>query len=178
MYIRESTDSDLADIINIHTEAFANDKEAELVVNLFNDQSAQPILSLLACVGDIAVGHILFTTCRLPCTVQKVSSVLLAPLAVIPSHQQQGVGGKLIKQGLETLSDRGADLVFVLGHPSYYPRYGFFPAGCQGLHAPYPIPEQHADAWMVQSLKPGILGSVEAKVVCADALDRPEYWRE
>ncbi|MBU2710795.1 GNAT family N-acetyltransferase [Zooshikella harenae] len=178
MYIRESKNEDIEDIIHIHTVAFGHDKEAELVVNLLNDQSAQPILSLLAFVEDLVVGHILFTNCYLPGTERDVSSVLLAPLAVIPSHQKQGVGGRLIKQGLDTLKGRKTELVFVLGHPSYYPRYGFSPAGCQGLQAPYPLPDQHADAWMVQSLVPEAINSLEAKVVCADALDRPEYWRE
>ncbi|MGI0118491.1 GNAT family N-acetyltransferase [Zooshikella sp. RANM57] len=178
MYIRESKNEDIEDIIHIHTVAFGNDKEAELVVNLLNDQSAQPSLSLLAFVDDLAVGHILFTRCYLSGINQAVSSVLLAPLAVITSHQKQGIGGHLIRQGLDTLKDRKTELVFVLGHPNYYPRYGFSSAGCQGFQAPYPIPEQHADAWMVQSLVPGIINSLEAKVVCADALDRPEYWRE
>jgi predicted N-acetyltransferase YhbS len=72
----------------------------------------------------------------------------------------------------------GVELVFVLGHPGYYPRFGFKPAGVLGFEAPYPIPEKHADAWMVRELRAGIIGSVRGKVVCADTLSRPEYWRE
>jgi putative acetyltransferase len=69
-------------------------------------------------------------------------------------------------------------LVFVLGHPDYYPRHGFEPAGPQGLDAPYPIPAAHEDAWMVLALRPGVIGKLRGRVVCADALDKPEYWRE
>ena len=68
--------------------------------------------------------------------------------------------------------------MFVLGHPGYYPRFGFRPAGALGLAAPYPIPPQHADAWMVQELKAGTIGAVEGRVVCAKALDKREYWVE
>ena len=96
----------------------------------------------------------------------------------MPDYQKKGIGGKLIDRGLQLLTSSGVDLVFVLGHSEYYPRHGFEPAGSLGLEAPYPIPEEHKDAWMVQALRPGLLGSLHGKVVCADALDKPEHWRE
>jgi putative acetyltransferase len=83
-----------------------------------------------------------------------------------------------IEKGLRHLTKTGVDLVFVLGHPEYYPRYGFKPAGHLGFEAPYPIPDEHADAWMVQALRPGVIGSVSGKVRCADELNMPEHWRE
>jgi putative acetyltransferase len=70
------------------------------------------------------------------------------------------------------------ELVFVLGHPHYYARHGFNPAAPLGFTAPYPIPEKNADAWMVRALKRNVVGSLRATVVCAKALDKPEYWRE
>ncbi len=91
--------------------------------------------------------------------------------------QKQGIGGKLIKAGLEHLKEMGVELVFVLGHPAYYPKYGFIPAHTYKLQAPYQIPEKHADAWMVQSLGQK-LGSVSGHILCADALNKPEHWRE
>ncbi|WP_439346591.1 GNAT family N-acetyltransferase [Vacuolonema iberomarrocanum] len=97
---------------------------------------------------------------------------------MVPDFQGQGIGGQLIKRGLQWLSASGTDLVFVLGHPGYYPRYGFQPASPLGFEAPYPIPDKDADAWMVQALRPNVIGTVSGKVVCADVLDRPEYWRE
>ena len=178
MKIREASDSDLNDVLSVEKEAFGYDKESNLVKDLLSDSSARPLYSLLAFNDDRAVGHVLFTSARLEGAQNGVSISILAPLAVIPDLQKQGVGGKLIERGLKHLADSGVDLVFVLGHPDYYPRYGFKPAGVQGFEAPYPIPEEHADAWMVQELRPGVLGSVTGKVRCADMLNKPEHWRE
>ena len=178
MYIREASDSDLDDVLFVERTAFGYDKEAQLVRDLLGDPSARPAISLLAFEGDRAVGHILFTTARLTETQGAASIAILAPLAIVPGFQKRGIGGKLTKRGLELLSKAGVDLVFVLGHPDYYPRHGFKPAGRLGFEAPYPIPDQHADAWMVQALRPDVIGAVSGRVVCADALNRPEHWRE
>ena len=104
--------------------------------------------------------------------------VILAPLAVIPDDQSKGIGGRLITEGMRRLAASGVDQVFVLEHPGYYPRFGFHPAGLHGLAASYPIPAENADAWMVQDLGSGLLGQVHGRVICADALDKPEYWVE
>jgi len=178
MHIREATENDLDDVLFIEREAFGHEKESELVRELISDPSARPCLSLLAFKDKRAIGHILFTAVHLTDTQDKASAVILAPLAVVPDSQNQGVGGKLIERGLELLSESGVELVFVLGHPEYYPRYGFRPAGRLGFEAPYPIPDIHADAWMVQALRPGVIGSVSGKVVCGDSLNKPEHWRE
>ena len=178
MHIREATDSDMNDVLSVERLAFGYNKEAELVRELLEDPSAKPILSLLAFKNDRAVGHILFTAARLTKNKNTVSMVILAPLAIVPETQKQGIGGQLIQKGLELLSIVGIDLVFVLGHPEYYPRYGFKPAGVLGFEAPYPIPDKHAEAWMVQALRPNVIGSVSGKIICADALNKPEHWRE
>ncbi|MEM9163741.1 MAG: N-acetyltransferase [Cyanobacteria bacterium P01_F01_bin.4] len=176
--IRAALESDLDDVLFVEQAAFGHDDEAELVRALLEDPSAQPVLSLLAFQDDLAVGHILFTTAHLTSPQTTISIALLAPLAVVPDAQQQGIGGQLIERGLQLLSTSGIDLVFVLGHPDYYPRHGFQPAGQLGFEAPYPIPAEHADAWMVQALRPDVIGTISGKVVCADALNKPEYWRE
>ena len=178
MHIREAVDSDLEDVLSVECAAFGNDKEAELVRALLVDPTAKPILSLLAFEDTRAVGHILFPTVRLTTTPSTVSSSILCPLAIVPDAQNQGIGGKLIEEGLQQLSQSGVGLVFVLGHPSYYPRHGFAPAGRLGLEAPYPIPDKDADAWMVKAIRPDVIGSVSGKVICPDALNAPEYWRE
>ncbi|MBT7914863.1 N-acetyltransferase [Candidatus Bathyarchaeota archaeon] len=178
MKIREAIDSDLNDVLSVEKEAFGYEKEANLVKDLLSDPSASPLYSLLAFNDDRAVGHVLFTSARLEGTQNNASISLLAPLAIIPDFQKQGVGGKLIERGLKHLANSGVDLVFVLGHPDYYPRSGFKPAGVQGFEAPYPIPEEHANAWMVQELHPGVIGNVSGKVRCADMLNKPEHWRE
>jgi putative acetyltransferase len=178
MRIRNATDMDREDILSVERAAFGYDKEANLVRDLMNDTSAKPLYSLLAYEDDRAVGHILFTSAIIEGAEEDVTISLLAPLAVIPEFQKKGVGGELIRHGLVYLAAAGVDLVFVLGHPGYYPRYGFKPAGVQGFEAPYPIPEEHAGAWMVQELRPGVIGSVSGKLRCADMLNRPEHWRE
>ena len=178
MKIRVATDSDFNDVFSVEKDAFGYDKEANLVKDLLSDASAKPLYSFLAFNNDRAVGHILFTSACIEGSQDGTSISLLAPLAIIPDFQKQGVGGMLIDYGLQHLKNSGVDLVFVLGHPGYYPRYGFKPAGVQGFEAPYPIPEEHANAWMVQELRPSVIGSVSGKIKCADMLNKPEHWRE
>lgn len=174
--IRETIEGDRENIYRVESEAFGYEKEAKLVDSLLDDPTARPYLSLLAQEGDRAVGHILFTAASIAESRRKVS--LLAPLSVVPDAQGKGVGGRLIQAGLERLAEAGVDLVFVLGHPTYYPRLGFVPAHTYGLEAPYPIPADHSDAWMVQGLHPSALAGVCGRVTCAGALDQPEHWRE
>ena len=181
MEIRQAATSDLQDVLHVERMAFGQDEEAELVQALLVDPTAQPCLSLLAREGGRAIGHVLFTAARLEETGRTTGAVtvsLLAPLAVVPEAQRRGVGGVLIERGLELLQESGVDLVFVLGHPEYYPRHGFKPAGRLGLEAPFPMAEKDSGAWMVQALRPGVIGGVRGTVVCADALNKPEYWRE
>ncbi|MEO0538311.1 MAG: N-acetyltransferase [Cyanobacteria bacterium P01_A01_bin.123] len=176
--IREASKSELDDVLSVERAAFDSNEEVDLVSALLDDSSAQPALSLLAWEGDRAVGHILFTAARLTETHNTASISLLAPLAVIPEAQKQGIGTQLIERGFQLLSQAGVELVFVLGHPTYYPRHGFKPAGRLGFETPHPILEEQATAWMVQALRPNLLGIVSGKVVCADALNQPEFWRE
>ena len=179
MIVRKATDADLSSVLSVESQAFGHDKEAELVRGLLSDPTAQPLLSLIALDDEKALGHVLFTQIKLTNDNDSVSASILAPLAVIPEAQKQGVGGKLVQEGLRLLTESGVDLVFVLGHPDYYPRHGFIaPAGALGFEAPYHIPEKHAHAWMVQELRPGIIGSVKGKVVCSDVLNQPQHWRE
>jgi putative acetyltransferase len=162
-------------------QAFGSDKGPEiagLVDGLLSDPSAMPLFSILAFDNKQAIGHILFTKALIAPSRGALSAVILAPLAVIPEAQSCGVGGRLIREGLRQVSENGVDLAFVLGHPEYYPRHGFNPAGALGFEAPYTIPEKHANAWMVQALHPGVIGTVSGRVICADTLNQPEHWRE
>ncbi len=177
--IREANKSDFDDVMKIEKEAFGHEKEAELVSQLLKDKSAEPIISLLAFEDHEAAGHILFTKATIEANEHSPSIYLLAPLAIKPEYQRQGIGGMLITAGLKKLKEVGVEMVFVLGHEDYYPKYGFIPdAGRLGFAAPYPIPDEHAEAWMVQALTSEGLSKVTGKVVCADALNKPEHWRE
>ena len=180
MQIRPTKESDLHDVLLVEKAAFGTEEGqeiADLVNDLLGDPSAMPILSLIAIKDNQVIGHILFTKAIIDSN-HSISAVILAPLAVIPAAQSQGVGGQLINEGLKCLSESGVDLVFVLGHPEYYPRHGFKPASILGFNAPYPIQQEHADAWMVKELRSGIIGSVSGKVQCSDVLNQPEHWRE
>lgn len=175
MIIRESNDPDYNTILEVNRAAFKSDVEPRLVSNLLADPSAKPLLSLVASIDEEIIGHILFTKCSL-IPDKAISLYILAPVSVIPRHQGIGIGGALINRGLEILANQGVDLVFVLGHPSYYPRFGFKPAIPLGFTAPYPIAEEHLDAWMVKILSPQVVGDIEGKVICANTLNEPEYW--
>lgn len=177
MKIREAVDSDLKNILAVNREAFGQDDEANLVAMLLQDSSAKPLISLLAFQGDEPVGHILFTKVYLEPQSDCLASIL-CPMAVIPKFQKQGLGGKLIRRGLDLLTERGVGLVFVLGYPSYYSRYGFEPAGQHGFEATYPIEEKNAGAWMVRALQPDLIKRYRGRVICADVLNKPEFWQE
>ncbi|MCE5249401.1 N-acetyltransferase [bacterium] len=180
MTIRESIASDLHDVLHVETLAFGLEKGpviAKLVNDLLVDPTARPLISLLAIDNGKPVGHILFTRVAID-GAPEITGSILAPLAIVPEAQSKGIGGLLIAKGLDMLKEAGADIVFVLGHPTYYPRSGFHTVGSLGFEAPYPIPSEYADAWMVQALRPGILGAVAGKVLIADALDHPEHWVE
>ncbi|MCP3952237.1 MAG: N-acetyltransferase [Desulfobacterales bacterium] len=179
--IRRTTESDNAVIEKIHTLAFGTEKGQEIAVlvkDLLKDETAQPLLSLVAVEQAKPIGHVLFTRAHIATAVKPVSIQLLGPLAILPDFQKTGAGGKLIQAGLQQLKASAVDLVFVLGHPDYYPRSGFAPAGALGFEAPYPIPEEVAGAWMVQELRSGVIGNVTGKIQCCEVFDQPEHWRE
>ena len=181
LLIRSSTEADRVAIVSLHREAFGESEGEEvsaLAIALLDDPTAKPMLSLLAEEAGELLGHVLFTAVQIVDGETSVPGLILAPVGVAPSAQGKGVGGALIRAGLERLGGEGAGLVFVLGHPGYYPRFGFATAGTLGFQAPYPIPEKNADAWMVQELNPGYIGRVSGTVRCSDALNHPDLWRE
>ncbi len=175
MRIAEASPADEASVLLVEREAFGASDVADLVSDLLVDATARPMLSLLAWEAEEPIGHIMFTSATVVGAEDLVVSIL-APLAVVPDSQGCGVGGSLIEDGVERLAESGVDLVFVLGHPGYYPRHGFVPAAPLGLEAPYPISPQ--EAWMVRALRPNVVGRVRGTISCADALNHPEHWRE
>lgn len=180
MIIREAVKADFEELLSVEEQAFGQYEGPEirkLVTGLLNDPTAQPLLSLVALRDGQVIGHILFTSAKLSSD-PEMDIQILAPLAVLPEEQNQGTGGRLIEKGFQMLVQKGTKMVFVLGHPGYYPRFGFKEAGKLDFEAPYPIHAEIAAAWMVRELSPGIVGKYTGKVLCADAINRPEYWRE
>lgn len=179
--VQQALESDWLDIHSVVVEAFGCGQGRELaglIADLLKDKSAAPQLSLVATVSNTLAGHILFTNAHLKNSRRKISASILAPLSVRPRYQGQGIGGQLISEGINQLRTAGFDLVFVLGHPKYYSRHGFTPAGVKGLVAPHPIPPENADAWMVQELHPRLTDAVSGQVRCAETLNNPKYWQE
>lgn len=179
--IRKAHPQHLKSVLAVEEAAFNSHEEADLTRTLLEDPSAAPRLSLLAFDEDIPVGHILFTHATLE-NHTRPEIAILAPLAVIPAKQNQGVGGQLINAGLARLRQAGVTGVFVLGHIGYYPKYGFRPALPQGFNAPYAPPQGFEDAWMVQwldaSYETPAQNGGRIKVKCCTTFNRPEYWRE
>jgi putative acetyltransferase len=106
-----------------------------------------PELCLVAVDGDASViGHIFFSEARLD---SDIAVLALAPMGVLPSRQRQGVGSALVREGLRRAAETDYPLVAVLGHPGYYPRFGFEPAAAHGVECPYDVPPE---AWMIHRL--------------------------
>lgn len=176
--IRETTTVDFDAIMEVEAQAFGYDKEAKLVAKLLSDETAKPFVSLLAFDGEEAIGHILFTRAYFSGKKESPMMHILAPLAVKPAYQRQGIGGLLIKEGLRLLQLMGSEIVFVLGHKEYYPKYGFEAyAAHKGYLPPYPMPEENEVYWMVQSIGEVGYGIGKGTMQCCDELNRPEHWR-
>ena len=178
VHITATTELNLPDALEVERRAFGSKEEAELVRQLLSDPTAMPVISLLAYQHDTAAGHILLTNATLLGHAD-LEVMILGPLAVVPERQRTGVGAALVIEALAESRERGVDLVFVLGIPEYYPRHGFrAPAEAFGFEPPYPLAEGDEQAWMVQELRPGVIGHVRGRVAAADSFMRPEYWRE
>src|SRR4051812_49361695 len=121
--------------------------------------AATPRLSLVAEQAGAVVGHLLFSRLPIETSSGTVEALALAPMAVLPGHQRQGIGSQLIRDGLAVCRERGHRIVVVLGHAGYYPRFGFAAALAERLRSPFPGPH-----FMALELVPGALAGVEGEV--------------
>ncbi|HEY9810064.1 MAG TPA: N-acetyltransferase [Halomicronema sp.] len=148
--IRSEIQSDHEQIREVISAAFGRTNEAELIDKIRCSSYFLPQLSLVAVEKEEVLGHILFSLIEID-GVEKITALALAPLAVKPVYQRQGVGSKLVETGLLKCQDNGYLIVVVLGYPEFYQRFGFKPASQWGIKAPFPAPDE---AFMALELQP------------------------
>ena len=154
--VREERPQDAASITRVNEEAFAGPAEARLVEILRHNEKIS--LSLVAVINEQLVGHILFTPMQIISPTGETHQVIgLGPLAVLPENQRHGIGSALCQKGLAMCHEAGHQAVLVLGHPTYYPRFGFQPASLFQIRCAYDVP---AEAFMALELQEGALDGV------------------
>lgn len=151
MKIRAETGNDRLAVHALNTAVFESPGEANLVDTL--RAQAEPCISLVAEDAGEIIGHILLSPATLSAD-QDILVMALGPMAVIPRRQHEGVGSALVHAGLEQCRQWDCQAVFVLGHPLYYPRFGFEPASRFNIASVYAVPD---DVFMALELKPGAL---------------------
>jgi len=149
--IRSEQSADVAAVFEVHRAAFGTDAEARLVDRLRGAGNAR--VSQVAELGEKIVGHVLFSPVSLVTPTATHSGLGLAPVAVLPAYQRRGIGSALIREGLAECRRQNCPFVVVLGHPAYYPRFGFTRASARGIGNEY----EADDAFMVLELQPGAL---------------------
>jgi len=164
--IRKEQIGDEEQIRVVNTSAFGRPTEAAIVDTL--RQTCSERLSLVALRGDQVVGHILFTPVIIESKERSLKGMGLAPMAVLPEFQRQGIGSKLVQAGLEEMRKAKQPFVIVLGHPEYYPRFGFVRASKYGIVSEYEgVPEE---AFMIL-----VLDEVAFEGTSGIAKYRPEF---
>ena len=150
--LRPELPSDVPAIRRVNVAAFPSPAEANLVDALRTNGAAT--LSLVAERDGRIVGHILFSPVTVESPAGNFTAVGLAPMAVEPGLQRSGIGSALVRAGLDALRAAGHEVVVVLGHPGYYPRFGFVRASLHGIRWERDAPD---DAFMALELAPGAL---------------------
>jgi putative acetyltransferase len=149
MIVRPEQPADTDAVRQVNRAAFETSTEAALVD--IPRENARPLVSLVAEDAGAIVGHILFSPVTLSSGID-ARVMGLAPMAVLPARQRQGIGSALVTAGLDECRRLGITAVVVLGHPEYYPRFGFRPASGFGLRSEYDVPDE---VFMALELPPG-----------------------
>ena len=151
--IRPETEADYAQIFAVVQAAFGRANESRLVDMLRHKKEYIPALALVAEHEQAIIGHILFFPVEIHRGTERLKTLTLAPLAVHPDFQKKGVGSQLSKEGLAAATKQGFHSVTVIGHPTYYPRFGFERASKWRLKFDerVPVPDE---AFMAKELVP------------------------
>ena len=177
MLIRPTVPEESEAIAAVHRVAFGAELEADLARDLVLDKEFVGSLSFAAEEDGRMVGHVLFTRAWLERDDGKpgLPLLLLAPLAVVPEAQREGVGTMLVEAAITLARESGEIAMLVFGDPKYYGRFGFVDAGPSGIRPPHPAEPMWG--WQVLELADGVIGAPGALQV-APPLDLPEMWRE
>ena len=149
--IRPETASDVAAVRAVNDTAFGRPDEGRIADTL---RTHAKYFGLVAVDGEEIVGHVAFSPATLHCYSALFPITALGPMAVSPAWQRRGAGSALVREGLAACARRGDDVVVVLGHPAFYPRFGFVPARPLGVMSEWDVPD---DVFMVAELTPGAL---------------------
>ena len=152
LIIRPEISEDKTAIRYVNEEAFGQKQEGEIVEKL--RKRGALTISLVAVEDGKVVGHIAFTPAEVESGNSDFEVMALAPLAVLPVYQRKGIGSQLVLAGLEECRRLGHEVVVLVGHPGYYPRFGFIPAKPKGLECEVEAPDE---AWMILELRQGAL---------------------
>ncbi len=152
--IRAEQEEDYLRITEVNDLAFAGPGEGQLIEKLRHTPNFLPELSLVVEVGGVLVGHILFSVAAIVTETERVPTLALAPMSVMPEWQKKGIGSRLVREGLDRAKELGHFSVIVLGHADYYPRFGFQPASRWGVRSPYDVPDE---VFLALELQPGAL---------------------
>jgi putative acetyltransferase len=167
--IRPETPADAVAIHSVNKQAFdGREAEPRLVDAIRQSDGYISELSLLAEENDQIIGHILFSRIHIQSENEQLPALALAPMAVLPGYQKQGIGSALVRHGLEECKRLGHTIIIVLGHPAYYPRFGFTPELAKSLECPF---GDCGNAWMALELIPGALDGVRGKIIYPAAFD-------
>jgi len=150
--IRQETAGDIQAIRKVNLAAFPGPDEAGLIDTLRSNKSI--IFSFVALMGEEIIGHIVFSPVTLEPFGHAVKGAGLAPVAVLPEFQRKGTGSQLIRHGIKECTKAGYDYIALLGHPGYYPRFGFIPSVKYNIRCEYDAP---VEAFMILELKTGVL---------------------
>jgi putative acetyltransferase len=156
--IRSEEHGDSAAVHGVNEAAFDTAAEADLV-DILREQ-ARPVISLVAESGGAIVGHIMFSPVTLPGH-PTLRLMGLGPMAVAPALQRRGIGSALVRAGLERCRQIGSGAVVVLGHPEYYPRFGFLSSTRFGIDCEFDVP---SEVFMAMELEDGRLRGVSGRI--------------
>jgi putative acetyltransferase len=176
MNIRAATLNDADPVRYVHLSAFPEgerDIVAGLAVDLLYEEAIPPILSLVSEIDDSVVGHVAFSPVKTFDTKQNVGYIL-APLAVKPSYQKQGIASLLIEAGIAHLSALGPGILLVYGNPKFYSRYGFSAEHAGHYTPPYQL--EHAFGWQGMVMRDYQSRSSSIDISCVSSLYNPALW--